>query len=862
MPYTPPSHRSPASSAPSSPIQSRRPSINQAQNGGGPMSPTSSTKPVLPRSASYLMKHRRTPSAPAPTQHNELSPSATVEDFKTMALNSIVRQSPPPITGERPGMPAGAVISPPDSASEDEGQLEMKKEDTPRGRTIENLKELKDAISQIPVHRSCSPNNRTDIPEPIIAEKKAKTKPDAGDLLVLPSQAKAIADMQQKQDAANGVNRRFSHTRSATESHIVLSKSMGSSLSASEEDTDEERQRKPPMVRKKSGELVRPALRPPSRRRPSSMPGTPTFKAVHFDSHLEHVRHFLQVDRPLAVSAGSSPVDNYDSDTEYPFNGTNDNQSNARQPPFEWELVLSNFPTDTPARRVQPVRLERVWLSSDQKCLIGSVAVVNLAFHKSVTCRFTLDYWKTTSEVSAEYMSEITPADSPLGQDRFNFTIKLSDMANLESKTLYFCVRYNVNGQEHWDSNNGINFQIDFRKKALPTNGKKGVIGAASRPVNGLPKSNRRSNQQSAAPKAKFAPIGSDDFGGRSKLSFDSSLDDYDSLPAGLRLRGVKSTTSIPSDNLPSRLSAPSGQAFANRYDFGASLATAIQTAKDNLPKKEDGALYMKSSRKPALANSGIQRRHHPTLTTPVAPAPTSAPAAAPKKAPAPAPTPTPTPVAATPAPANSTSKPSLNIPGVSTTGSIASSSYEELVNKYCFFGSTKQSSPQLKDGSLRNGRFDSAADLPQLASTSSSNNSSYEGSPVHNNFYGMGSTAQHHSLHPRDPNPYFSHGSSFMSFGGGSPAESPLKTGFQSQQQQNPVNPSSNGSRNNGPGTNSFGAGYGTGPSYGPNSTGTSSNEYPYHHSTMSYADRFPFHTNNYNYGGAEAHAATAIRG
>ncbi|ESA43466.1 hypothetical protein NCU08779 [Neurospora crassa OR74A] len=848
MPYTPPSHRSPASSAPSSPSQSRRSSIHQQQqHNGGPTSPTSSTKPALPRSASYLMKHRRTPSAPAPAQHNELSPSATVEDLKVMALNSIVRQSPPPITGERQGMPAGAVISPPDSASEDEGQLEMKKEDTQRGRTIENLKELKDAISQIPVHRSCSPNNRTDIPEPIIAEMKEKTRPDAGDLLVLPSQAKAIADMQQKQDAANGVtNRRFSHNRSATESNIVLNKSMETSLTGSDEDTDEERQRKPPMVRKKSGELVRPALRPPSRRRPSSMPGTPTFKAVHFDSHLEHVRHFLQVDRPLAVSAGSSPVDSYDSDTEYPFNGNGNanDQSQARQPPFEWELVLSNFPADTPLRKAQP----------------GSVAVVNLAFHKSVTCRFTLDYWKTTSEVSAEYMSQIVPSESPLGQDRFNFTIKLSDMANLESKTLYFCIRYNVNGQEFWDNNNGMNFQIDFRKKALPTNGKKGVIGAASRTVNGLPKSNRRSNHSSAAPKPKFAPIGADDFGSRSKLSFDSSLDDYDddALPAGLRLRGVKSTTSIPSDNLPSRLSAPSGQAFANRYDFGASLATAIQTAKDNLPKKDDGGLYMKSSRKPAAANSSIQRRGHPTLTTPVASAPAPAlsapaPAAAPKKAPAPAPAPS------TAAPATTSAKPSsLNIPGVSTTGSIASSSYEELVNKYCFFGSTKQSSPQIKDGSLRNSRFDSASDLPQLASNSSSSNSSYEGSPVHNNFYGMGSTAQHHSLHPRDPNPYFSHGG-FMSFVGGSPAESPLKLGFPSP--QNPGNPSSTGPRT-GPGTNSFGSGYGTGPSYGSHSTGTSSNEYPYHHSTMSYADRFPFYSNNFNYGGAEAHAATAIRG
>src|SRR5699024_5739826 len=126
------------------------------------------------------------------------------------------------------------------------------------------------------------------------------------------------------------------------------------------------------MVRKKSGELVRPALRA-SHRRPTSMPGTPIFsKAVHFDSHLEHVRHFLQVDRPLAVSAGSSPVENYESDGEYPFpcNG----KQGTRTPPFEWELVTTNFPHDSHHRKAMPVRLEKVWLSSDQKSLLGSIA--------------------------------------------------------------------------------------------------------------------------------------------------------------------------------------------------------------------------------------------------------------------------------------------------------------------------------------------------------------------------------------------------------------------------------------------------------------------------------------------------------
>jgi hypothetical protein len=62
---------------------------------------------------------------------------------------------------------------------------------------------------------------------------------------------------------------------------------------------------------------------------------------------------------------------------------------------------------------------------------MGSVAVANLAFQKFVACRFTLDYWKTTSEVAAEFSHEIRPKASPEGHDRFQFTIKLSDLANL-----------------------------------------------------------------------------------------------------------------------------------------------------------------------------------------------------------------------------------------------------------------------------------------------------------------------------------------------------------------------------------------------------------------------------------------------
>ncbi|KAL2134401.1 hypothetical protein VTI74DRAFT_240 [Chaetomium olivicolor] len=652
MPYTPPSNRSPPTTGPPSPEGSRRPSIHELQHG--------SSRPGLPRSASYLLKQRRTPSV------GELSPETTSEDLKAMVGS--VRQSPPPVTGNR-GMPNGAIMSPPDSNSDDE---EARRQQMPDPRALHQAvrKISTDQANGQGMHHSFSTSSL---------------------------------------DGLGG--RRFGHSRSATEPQVSFNKSNSSSATGSEEDSDEERQRKPQMVRKKSGELVRPALRY-SRRRPSSMPGTPTFsKAVHFDS-VEHVRHFLQVDRPLAVSAGSSPVDDYESDTEYPFSG----DERRRSSPFEWELVMTNFPIETPVRRQQAVRLERVWLTPDQKSLVGSVAVANLAFQKLVVCRFTLDYWKTTSEVSGEYAGEVRPVDTPHGQDRFHFTIKLSDLTNLQNKTLFFCIRYTVNGQEYWDNNNGTNFQIDFRKKMLPQNGKKGVSGAASRPLSGLPKSSRRGQK-------KPAISVSDEFGG-SKPDFDTSIHDVmgESPSSGIRLKGVKSASDLPSDNLSKGLSGPSGQ-FSMRYDFADSLTKAIQNAKRE--SKSDG-LYMRSLKRTASPPN------KPDADTSGQPALK---------------------------PLSTNFAPGALSPTGSPKADVDSAQYKEMISKYCFYASKK--SPQQSAG--RTGADDS------------STTASYEGSPVYTgNYYHSHRGTQHHSLHPHDSNPYFTY-PSFYGAVGGSPAESPL---------------------------------------------------------------------------------------
>jgi len=329
---------------------------------------------------------------------------------------------------------------------------------------------------------------------------------------------------------------------------------------------------KPPLLRKKSGELVKPALRPSSRRRPLSMPGTPTYaKNVHFNEDIEQVRHFLQVDRPIAVSAGSSPVEGYDSESEYPFRYEDGYKSHV----FEWEIRTANFPRDTVDRLSQPVRVENIFLSSDFKTLVGTVAVANIAFQKLVIARFTFDYWKTTSEVVAEYNGNVRRKQVNDGFDRFNFNIKLSDQAHLDSKTLLLCVRYNVNGQDYWDNNNSTNYQVHFIKKAVPRKAKVGTQGLGSAgSLGAIP----RSRHSPSLPRPHSFPTSADDdFAQNFDFGIGASLLRNQPNP-NFRLKNGGKGSVLPGQAHQKQ----GGKHFATRYDFSASLSAALTTLGDH----------------------------------------------------------------------------------------------------------------------------------------------------------------------------------------------------------------------------------------------------------------------------------------
>lgn len=481
----------------------------------------------------------------------EISSPATSQANNSFDPHASLRQSPPPVSNGR--IPNGAIISPPESAPNSSDDDEVPS-DGQRGQMT--LADLDAAIRNIQLERDT---------------------PSAPDRPALPKEEQRNAVTLRLANARPSLSpeaRKISHSRSSTESSIPkVSESSGSSPNDSDREEEDGSLRKPPMVRKKSGELVRPALRPATRkRRPSSMPGTPTYaKNVHFDTQLEHIRHFLQLDKPLAVSANTSPVETYNTEGEYPFYPNN----LSKAPAFEWEMRLVNFPRDDAVRQKQPVRLERMFLSSDNKNLVGVVAVANLAFQKHVVARFTFDYWKTVSEVSGEYSHDVRRKQAHDGYDRFNFNIKLADQANLENKTMFMCIRYIVGGQEYWDNNNSMNYQVDFSKKEKSVAGS-GVSTASPRQASPLPRSRALPTSSSTRPRSM--PSSFDDFS--------SGLDGFRSFRLGREKLAVDSPLSLTREDeqeivpdTPRRRETPAPQAFGHRYDFGLSLSAAMQSS-------------------------------------------------------------------------------------------------------------------------------------------------------------------------------------------------------------------------------------------------------------------------------------------
>lgn len=135
---------------------------------------------------------------------------------------------------------------------------------------------------------------------------------------------------------------------------------------------------------------------------------------------------------------------------------------------------------------------------------------------------------RTVSEVSGNHVTHIPSATTgDEGWDRFSFSIKLEDYRRkLEERQLLICIRFSVEGQEWWDSNNGLNYSFNFRRSSPKQRNRHSLpaafnnrYSAESASITSLP-GLRQNPKGSFAPSNKIAQA----FGDRS-LSSGSSRD-------------------------------------------------------------------------------------------------------------------------------------------------------------------------------------------------------------------------------------------------------------------------------------------------------------------------------------------------
>ncbi|POW17894.1 hypothetical protein PSTT_00220 [Puccinia striiformis] len=361
-----------------------------------------------------------------------------------------------------------------------------------------------------------------------------------------------------------------------------------------------------PMLRKKSGEVVRSSLKlssmgtAPSSRSNSysnsrSAPSTPTHgpKAVHFDAHLEHVRHFLSQQRPIAVSRDGSPVETEtEGEEEYPFPDMD--SSGGRSGRSKLVIELPNMPLN-PSLGADKVCLKSIELAPDGKNLKGTVLVENLSFEKRVAVRFTFDKWQTVSEVTADYISSQTmypnkllaPPGLSKSVDLFGFTIKLQDvLARIEEREMEVAVRYLAAGGEYWDNNSSANYHVRFKNlrngPQQSANNKQVSHVAMSRSQAPETSMNSTTNQTGTTDPCPWAVT--------LRAELDRLVGDDLGISAGipgLKKKGPSASFSSGSPRLDA-LSAGShlraGTGLSARYDFGLSLkqAASSQHARPN----------------------------------------------------------------------------------------------------------------------------------------------------------------------------------------------------------------------------------------------------------------------------------------
>lgn len=113
----------------------------------------------------------------------------------------------------------------------------------------------------------------------------------------------------------------------------------------------------------------------------------------------------------------------------------------------------------------QKVSLERVLCY--EPGIIGIVQVVNLAYEKEVTVRYSFTNWKSCTEIKAYWVVSKSISDGTCC-DTFRFHLPVPPFILHPGALLEFAICYKVMGTQFWDNNDGQNYKLTCQSYNMP----------------------------------------------------------------------------------------------------------------------------------------------------------------------------------------------------------------------------------------------------------------------------------------------------------------------------------------------------------------------------------------------------------
>nr|XP_033780541.1 protein phosphatase 1 regulatory subunit 3E [Geotrypetes seraphini] len=115
--------------------------------------------------------------------------------------------------------------------------------------------------------------------------------------------------------------------------------------------------------------------------------------------------------------------------------------------------------------RTQKICLESITVESF--FIAGRIRVLNLAFEKSVSVRYSADGWQTHQDTRALYVPEVS-GQRPQPADLFSFRLPLPACPS-HTGLLQFAIRYQVGPVEFWDNNQGKDYSLRWQERRPPS---------------------------------------------------------------------------------------------------------------------------------------------------------------------------------------------------------------------------------------------------------------------------------------------------------------------------------------------------------------------------------------------------------